>query len=229
MVTPAWRQYQEAAAAHFRSVGLEAQTDVKLEGARALHAIDVAVHLRQAGHQALWVVECKDWARPIPKERVLVLAEVVKDLGADRGVLLSESGFQKGALRAAANTNLELTSLSGLRARSEMERAQSHAAVLLNALRTPVVSARFELLPAPAHPKLPAAFGGVLPSLESRVARTCAGLEAALGERFPACVDVDEHEEPVLVNSLPEAVQAAVVVLKWARAQNDQLMDLIQD
>ena len=56
-----------------------------------------------------------------------MLAEVVKDVGADRGVLLSESGFQSGAARAAKNTNIELTSLKDLRARVQVEKARADA------------------------------------------------------------------------------------------------------
>jgi hypothetical protein len=59
----------------------------------------------------IWICECKYWEASIPKEKVLTLYEVIKDLGADRGFLFSESGFQSGAIRCSKNTNITLTSL----------------------------------------------------------------------------------------------------------------------
>lgn len=44
----------------------------------------------------------------------MVLVSIVQDIGADRGFLLSEKGFQSGAIRVAANTNITLTSIDDL-------------------------------------------------------------------------------------------------------------------
>ncbi len=124
---PAWKVYQEDAAALFRSLGMDATTDEVLPGVRGVHAVDVAVRTRRAGLSQLWVVECKRWKRPIGKDRVLVLSEVVADLGADRGLLLSETGFQAGAIRSARSTNITLTSLIDLRANAAEEQAEAEA------------------------------------------------------------------------------------------------------
>jgi len=61
-----------------------------------------------------WVIECKFWNTAIPKEKVLALAQIASDVGADRAFLLSESGFQAGAIRVSQNTNITLTSLQEL-------------------------------------------------------------------------------------------------------------------
>jgi hypothetical protein len=42
------------------------------------------------------------------------LREIVADVGADRGILLSEAGFQRGAVEAANLTNVQVTSLANL-------------------------------------------------------------------------------------------------------------------
>jgi hypothetical protein len=47
---------------------------------------------------------------------VLALREIVADIGADRGILLSESGFQRGAAEAANLTNVQITSIAEMRA-----------------------------------------------------------------------------------------------------------------
>lgn len=91
-----WRDYQDESAAFFRSLGLEAATDERIEGARAVHAVDVAVRSNQAGLRQLWIVECKLCKRRVEKVHVLALQSIVQDVGADRGILLSESGFNPG-------------------------------------------------------------------------------------------------------------------------------------
>lgn len=91
-------------------------------GSRTTHDIDVLVQTKIGGQTITWIVECKQWARPIPKERVLTLQGVVSDVGADRGILLCEKGFQAGAYRAAVATNTTLTSLADLRENTQAER-----------------------------------------------------------------------------------------------------------
>jgi hypothetical protein len=65
-------------------------------------------------YQFNWVIECKAWKNNIPKEKVMALSAIVQDVGADRGFLLSEVGFQSGAIRAARTSNITLTSLEDL-------------------------------------------------------------------------------------------------------------------
>ncbi|WP_025898208.1 restriction endonuclease [Sneathiella glossodoripedis] len=114
MPSPEWKQYQEDTAGFFQSLGLEAATDVTMKGARTKHDVDVLVRSEHLGFEVTWIVECKLWSAPISKLHVLGLRTIVSDLGADRGILLSESGFQSGALEAANLTNIQLSSLKGL-------------------------------------------------------------------------------------------------------------------
>jgi Restriction endonuclease len=116
-----WREYQVEVAEFFRGHDLEASTDERLQGVRALHDIDVVVRGQRVGLQQLWLVECKYWSRPVGKVDVAALAEIVRDVGADRGLLLSESGFQAGAIRLAERSHVTLTSLEELRERSTGE------------------------------------------------------------------------------------------------------------
>ena len=67
-----WKQYQEDVASFFRSLGYEASTNVTVEGARGRHDVDVLVSFRAAGQTVTWAIECKQWERPVPKERVLI-------------------------------------------------------------------------------------------------------------------------------------------------------------
>jgi Restriction endonuclease len=106
-----WRAYQEQAAEFFRKIGCEAEVEATVVGARAQHKIDVWVRFKQFGLETRWVVECKCWNTPVTKEKVLVLKSVVDDVGADRGLLISEAGFQSGAVRASGHSNVTLTAL----------------------------------------------------------------------------------------------------------------------
>jgi hypothetical protein len=121
-----WSDYQEEVAKFFRSIGLQADTNVTLEGVRTSHDIDVVVRTNHVGFGLLWLVECKHWKTAVSKLHVLALREIVSDLGADRGILMSESGFQSGAQEAAQLTNVQLTSLAELTvtAREALGKAQ---------------------------------------------------------------------------------------------------------
>lgn len=103
----------------FRSLGLEAKTDYSIEGARTKHNIDVYVVSNHVGFDAIWLIECKHWARPVSKLHVLAFREIVSDVGADKGIILSEEGFQKGAIEAANLTNVEVNSLAKLKGQTE--------------------------------------------------------------------------------------------------------------
>jgi hypothetical protein len=119
-----WRQYQEAAAALLRSLGFAAIVEAKIAGARGLHTIDVHATHAVYGFTITWIVECKYWNKAVPKEKVLVLNQVAADIGADRAFLLSESGFQSGALMASQHANVTLTSLPDLRDAVQAELAR---------------------------------------------------------------------------------------------------------
>lgn len=110
-----WRVYQHETAQFFRDLGCIVEVDASVQGARARHAIDVWVRFARFGLQQAWVIECKLWQRAVPKEKVLALKSIVDDVGADRGILLAESGHQAGARSVVSATNITLTTLDELR------------------------------------------------------------------------------------------------------------------
>jgi restriction system protein len=116
-----WRAYQEEVAAFFRTIGLDADTNETLTGVRTKHDIDVVVRSQHVGFDLLWIVECKKWKTRVTKLHVLGLRTIVADLGADRGLIMAEKGFQGGAHDAALLTNVQVTSLA------ELKNAAGHA------------------------------------------------------------------------------------------------------
>lgn len=107
-----WKDYQEKVAIFFRSLGLEAETDVTITGIRTKHDIDVLIKSHYAGFDITWIVECKYWNSKVSKLHVFALREIVNDTGVDRGIILAENGFQSGAIEAAALTNVHVLSLN---------------------------------------------------------------------------------------------------------------------
>lgn len=103
-----WKEYQESVADIFRKQGCSVEVEARIKGARATHAIDVYVSFLHLGIDCKWIIECKLWNKKVPKEKVLTLQKVVEDLGADRGIIISENGFQKGAKNAIQNSNITL-------------------------------------------------------------------------------------------------------------------------
>jgi hypothetical protein len=111
-----WRQYQEQAAELFRELGFNVHTDLRVTGARGSHDVDVYASFERAGLAVNWIIECKHWKRPVDKSHVLTLRSIVEDVGADRGILLSESGAQIGAVAVTHKSNVHVTSIVELKA-----------------------------------------------------------------------------------------------------------------
>jgi hypothetical protein len=110
-----WDDYQEEVAEFFISLGLSAATNVRIDGVRTRHEVDVVVRSKHAGFDVLWLVECKCWKAAIPKDKVLTLRSIMDDTGADRGFIMAENGYQSGAFEASRFTNVTLASLTDLK------------------------------------------------------------------------------------------------------------------
>lgn len=112
---PSWYEFQEDIKAHFVSLGADAESNVRVQGVRTFHDIDVLVKTRFLGENITWIVEAKHWKSKVTKAQVLVLRSIVDDVGADRGFIISIAGFQSGAFEAANNTNVKLKTFNELK------------------------------------------------------------------------------------------------------------------
>ena len=121
-----WREYQEAVASVLRELGCSVELDKTVTGARGQHDIDVYVTFKKFGYDCRWIIECKLWSRRVPKSVVHTLYSIVQDVGADRGLIFTEVGFQSGAHTAAQNTNLLLqTSLEDFRRTAQLHMSRT--------------------------------------------------------------------------------------------------------
>jgi restriction system protein len=123
---PRWSQYQEDVASFFRTLSLDAVTNVSVKGARTSHDVVVLVRGNALGLEFHWIVECKLWKTPVSKVHVMALKEIAHDLGADRGLVVAERGFQRGAIEAAQLTNITLTTMDELQVNSSRDIAMVH-------------------------------------------------------------------------------------------------------
>jgi Restriction endonuclease len=112
-----WEQYQEDTAELLRELGFTTGVNDSLtEPNGTVHEVDVSARRTLAGVDLLWIVECKLWrTQAVTIEKVAALKAIVDSVGADRGLLMSEGGFQSGAIRMAVQKNITLSSLADLR------------------------------------------------------------------------------------------------------------------
>ena len=203
-----WRDYQEEAAEFFRSIGLKATTDAPIQGIRTKHDVDVLVEIDLAGWSVRWIVECKHWKTPVSKLHVLGLREIVSEVGADRGIILCEKGFQSGAIEAANLTNVQVTSLEEL----GQESREAIAGVRLKDLfdRVSVCRQRYWDTPKPVridHKLRPGLFDPYNYSGD-RVILFCEKyLGAAFRGQFP--INVDELDVLLLGREIPASLESA--------------------
>jgi hypothetical protein len=112
-----WEQYQHDTADLLRELGFTTVVNERLRApSDAVHNVDVSARITVAGVAVTWIVECKYWNRRVDQLHVSALKDIVNDLGADRGMVISERGFLPGAIRVVRGKNITLTSLEDLRA-----------------------------------------------------------------------------------------------------------------
>ncbi len=230
-MTDDWRGYQEKSADFFRSLGFDATVDAKIAGARAKHRIDVWVTFNRYGLDHRWVVECKYWQqRNIPKKEVETLRTIVNEVGADRGFLLSEVGFQSGAVQAAQNTNITLTSLADLRLNAESGILRSTIIILNRVvleLRQRIMNLQITERPSTneviAKPK-PGVDGNALIRTIGELSVLQWGLDAAALEQFPAFYRL-EGEQSLYAADLRSLVRGSQRVIArisdWVERQEE--------
>jgi hypothetical protein len=91
-----------------RGAGLEPRRRETIVGARQADEFDVVVDMTSLGISGLWVIECKDGSSRVKKDVVLTLCSRVENAGADKGIMVSSSGYQSGCWDAVRNRNILL-------------------------------------------------------------------------------------------------------------------------
>jgi restriction system protein len=81
--------------------GFRVEHQEMIRTADGAYRIDVTARFSVLDVNFLVLIECKDHARPVEREDVQILADKLRAAGAQKGMLFSTNGFQKGAIEYA--------------------------------------------------------------------------------------------------------------------------------
>ena len=93
----------------FEEKGYKVLHNVKRKGRSGVeHQIDVLAQHLTPLYTSTVVIEAKSYDTPIDKDRVMKLIQVVDDIGADRGIIVTTSEFTPSAIKTAEGHNIDL-------------------------------------------------------------------------------------------------------------------------
>lgn len=75
------------------------------------YQIDGEIRYSMAGTEMLVLVECKKYTHSVEREKVAVLYDKLRAIGAHKGIFISTSSFQSGALKYAAEHKIALITI----------------------------------------------------------------------------------------------------------------------
>lgn len=75
--------------------------------------IDVSIRIKFLGKEFLTIVQAKDYSRPADVNKVGEFLSVMKDVRANKGILICSSGFSKKAIEYGKGNRVELLTLHG--------------------------------------------------------------------------------------------------------------------
>ena len=73
----------------------------KIESHDGIYQIDIYAEFTAINVKFRVIAECKRYTYPIEREKIVILADKVQSLGAQKGIFISTSGFQSGAITYA--------------------------------------------------------------------------------------------------------------------------------
>ncbi len=106
---PSWIHFERLVAALYytETQGAIVKWNEKIGGRQ----FDVTVRFKYGIHRYLTVIECKDYSERIPVEKVEAFIIKARDAKADKAVIISSKGFQKGCVRVSEQHNITLLTL----------------------------------------------------------------------------------------------------------------------
>ncbi|MGO9269782.1 MAG: restriction endonuclease [Terriglobia bacterium] len=101
-----WKHFERLVAAIHQAAdkGAQVQWNEMINGRQ----FDVTIRFRRGLYDYLTVVECKNYEKPVPVEKVEAFITKSSDAHADHAVMASTSGFQEGAQQVARKHNMTL-------------------------------------------------------------------------------------------------------------------------
>ena len=111
MSKPKWKKFEELVAEVQKRLSPNAQVkhNDKIRGkSGALRQVDVSVRETIGQFQILVVIECKDQKDPVDLPKIEQFMGLVQDIGANKGAVVSASGFTSTAINKGTDAGLNL-------------------------------------------------------------------------------------------------------------------------
>jgi hypothetical protein len=113
-----WQALEEQIKDFFAASGYDAERSVIREGrSGGRHEVDVLATKSDGITEFAVMVECKAWNHPIEKDVVSKVSFVMRDLGLNKGIIVSLEGWRTGADLAAAELGIDLWDATDLERR----------------------------------------------------------------------------------------------------------------
>jgi len=103
-----WRDLQNQVATILNDCGIASEIEKEISLARGKCVVDVYAEDFISDQKEVILCECKYWNKKVPKEIIHAFRTTVLDSGANRGIIISRKGFQRGAYEAIVKTNVLL-------------------------------------------------------------------------------------------------------------------------
>jgi hypothetical protein len=110
MTSNKWKHFERLVAAFHKAAdqGADVRWDEKIAGRQ----FDVTVRFKRGLYEYLTVVECKDYSKPVPVDKVEAFVTKAKDTHANYAVMASPHGFQSGAQDVASRHDMTLIQIT---------------------------------------------------------------------------------------------------------------------
>ena len=102
-----WKDLQIGVCNILNEVGISAELEKKVKTPRGSVEIDVYGIDHNSVEKIKYIIECKNWGKPVAQHVVHSFTTVLQETGGHIGILVSKEGFQEGALSYIQNTNID--------------------------------------------------------------------------------------------------------------------------
>src|SRR5881392_3883046 len=103
------RELERRMAAYFEAHGYVCERNVVLRGrSGAPHEFDVIAQKSDGITTFRLAVECKAWKAPIEKDAITKFDYTLRDVGINKGIVVSHGGLRSGARTAAEQLGIEV-------------------------------------------------------------------------------------------------------------------------
>lgn len=108
---PKWKEFEEFVASIQKSLTPQAKVthDELIKGKSGIERqVDVSVRYKLGQFTFLAIVDCKDWKKPVDISDIGSFADLVEDVGGNKGAIICNAGFTSGAKQRAKEKGIDL-------------------------------------------------------------------------------------------------------------------------